>query len=325
MMTFYKAMRLLLVVLLVVVFAGVSDYMYGQAGRGRGRLRGLVLDPDGKAVVNAKVQIVWHKDKAQKRKSTTNDKGRFAISGLAGGNWQIFIDADGFRQAQVMASIQQVPDNPIVNIKLEKPREKVVQDSLSTDNSLISQGKKLFAEARYDEAQAKFEKFLLKQPDFYQTHLEIGNCHKEKEEFELAMAQYKKALEKAPTDGTDIQLIAQVNAAIGDLYIRKKDLKTAQEFFKKSLELDPKDEILAYNVGEIFFSNNKTNEAIHYFKLASLIKPKWGTPHLKMGYAYLNSADYKNAVTCFKKFLELDPESAEAPAIKELIASLKDM
>jgi tetratricopeptide (TPR) repeat protein len=325
-MIFNKAIRYIFVIILVILFAGASDYLFGQAGRGRGRLRGLVMDPDGKAVADANVEIVWHKDKKQKRTAKTNDKGRFAISGLAGGNWQIFVSADGYKQVQVMAAIQQVPDNPIVNIRLKRPRpEEVKVDALSQDNSLIGQGKKLFSEARYDEAQSKFEEFLVKQPDFYQTHLLIGDCNKEKGEFDQALSQYKKALEKAPTDGTDIQVIAKVNSSIGDLYIRKNDLKTAQEYFKKSLELDPKDEILAYNVGEIFFSNNKTAEAIHYFKLAASIKPAWGTPHLKMGYAYLNTADYKNAVACFNKFLQLDPQSKEAPAIKEIIASLKGM
>ncbi|MCP5048341.1 MAG: tetratricopeptide repeat protein, partial [bacterium] len=91
------------------------------------------------------------------------------------------------------------------------------------------------------------------------------------------------------------------------------------------LDLNPKDHILAYNVGEIFFSNNKTEEAIRYFNQAATIKPDWGQPHLKIGYAYLNSADYKNAIAAFKKFLELDPQSKEAPAIKDVIKSLKDL
>lgn len=316
----------MMVILLVMAFAGISDYAYAQAGRGKGRLRGHVKDTEGNNVANAEVEIIFHLDKNVKHKTKTKKNGRFAFGGLSGGNWQIFVVAEGYREAQTMASIQQVSDNPVAKIILRKPSAEVVaKKQLSGDSGLIGQGKALFEEAKYDEALEKFEKFLAKQPGFFQTYLLIGNCYKEKGEHDVALEKYKTALEKMPADEPDIKLSAKVNSAIGDLYIRKNDLKTAQEYFKKSLALDPKDEILAYNVGEIFFSNSKTDEAIHYFKLASSIKPKWSTPYLKIGYAYLNSADYKNAVASFNKFLELDPTHAEAGTIKELIASLKDM
>jgi tetratricopeptide (TPR) repeat protein len=312
----------------VVLLLGVSGAagLFGQAGRGIGRLKGSVKDVDGKFIAGAQVEIVWHSDQKIKRKTKTNKKGRYSFNALAGGNWQVFVKAEGYAEGQKMAAIQQVQDNPPVNIILRRPSQAVQKKKkLDSSTKLVEAGKLLFAEAKFDEALEKFQEFLGKAPEFYQTHLLIGNCYKEKSEFDKAMAEYKTALEKAPTDGTDKNVLAQVQSAIGDLYIRQNDLKTAQEYFKKSLELDPSNEILAYNVGEIFFSNNKTDDAITYFKLASSIKPTWGMPHLKMGYAYLNSADYKNAVACFNEFLKLDPNHAEAAGIKELVKSLKDM
>ena len=89
--------------------------------------------------------------------------------------------------------------------------------------------------------------------------------------------------------------------------------------------LNPKDEILAYNVAEIFFSNNKNEEAKKYYEVASQIKPKWGIPHLKLGYVYLNMGDMPKAIESFSKFVEMDPENSEVPAIKDLIKSLKEM
>lgn len=324
-MKFYKAMRVLLVVVLVLAFAGTADLL-AQAGRGVGRMRGTVKDEDGNFLAGASVEIIWHKDQKIKRKSKTDKKGRFSFAGLAGGNWQVFVKHEGYREGQQMAVIQQVSVNPPVNVILRKPSAEVVEKKkLDKATKLVDEGKALFAQAKFDEALEKFKEFLEKEPDFYQTHLLIGNCYKEKSEFDKAMTEYKAALEKAPTDGTDKNIIAQVQSAIGDLYIRKNDLASAQDYFRKSLDLDPTNEILAYNVGEIFFSNNKTDDAIKYFTLASSIKPKWGMPHLKMGYAYLNSARYKEAVESFKKFLELEPDNAEAPAVQELLKSLKDM
>jgi tetratricopeptide (TPR) repeat protein len=246
---------------------------------------------------------------------------------LGFGNWEIFVEAKGYKPAQKMALVSELSVNPTVKIVMKKSVQAAVKKKLEKSVSLVDKANQLFAEAKFAEAQELYEQFLEKQPKFYQTHLYIGNCHKEKGEYDQAMAQYRKALEKAPADGDpkDIREKAKIQAAIGDLYIRKNDLKAAQEYFKKSLDLSPEDEILAYNVGEIFFSNNKTREAIHYFQLAASIKPGWADPHLKLGYTYLNSGDYKSAVDSFNKFLELAPDSDQADTIKEVIKSLKDL
>jgi len=83
---------------------------------------------------------------------------------------------------------------------------------------------------------------------------------------------------------------------------------------------------LAYNVGEIYFSTQKIDEAIHYFTISTQIKPDWPLPYLKLGYVYLNKGDYSNAEANFKKFLEMDPNSPEAPTVQnilEYIAKIK--
>ena len=85
----------------------------------------------------------------------------------------------------------------------------------------------------------------------------------------------------------------------------------------------PDNEVLAYNVGEIYFSNRKIDEAIHYFELSIEIKPDWPASYLKLGYAYLNKGDNEKAKLNFNKFLELDPESSEAPAVKNIVDYLE--
>lgn len=326
-MTWNRVLRLAVLWVVVGLYISSIGFLYGQEGRGRGLMRGIVTDEDGQNIANASVQVFWHQNKNVVFNIKTNDKGKFSVNGLAGGNWEIFVSAEGYLDAQKMSSIQQVPDNPVINIIMKKKTAenttKIVQNNLDKNASLIDQGKQLFNEGKFDEALDIFQQFSEKQPEFYQTHMLIGNCYKETGELEQALSAYQKALSLAPADNTDKTFMSQIEAAIGDLYIRKNDLKTAQDHFKKSLEYSPTDEILAYNVGEIFFSNNKTDEALMYFKLASSIKPQWSQPFLKLGYVYLNAGDYPNAKTSFQKFLELDPENAEASTVKEVLDSLK--
>jgi len=331
-MTLYRMIKPMVTLTLVLTLGFTAVMVHAQAGRGKGRLKGIVIDEEGKHVVNALVEIAWHEDQKVKHETRTNKKGRFVFMNLGSGNWQIFVDAEGYRHTETRTNVLQLTNSPTIKIVVKKPKptesvEDIMKKELKESSSLAGKANQLFADAKYDEAQELFEKLLKKQPQFYQTHFFIGNCYKEKGEFDQAMAEYKKILEKTSESTTekDQQLRAQVQAAIGDIYIRKNDLKTAQEYFKKSLELYPKDEILAYNVGEIFFSSNKTKQAIHYFKLAASVKTDWGEPHLKLGYTYLNTADYKNAIASFKKFLELAPQSKQAAEIKELIQSLEGM
>jgi Tfp pilus assembly protein PilF len=80
---------------------------------------------------------------------------------------------------------------------------------------------------------------------------------------------------------------------------------------------------LAYNVGEIYFSNQNLDEAQKYFELATQIKPEWPDPYLKMGYVYLNNADNVNAVRMFEKFLTLEPEGERAALAKNILNAIK--
>jgi tetratricopeptide (TPR) repeat protein len=115
---------------------------------------------------------------------------------------------------------------------------------------------------------------------------------------------------------------AKALASFGEICLRQEKLKEAQEFFTQSIALNPKDEILAYNVAEIFFGQNQIDEAIKNYQLAIQIKPEWSEPYLKIGYAYLNKGNMTKAIESLNEFLKRDPESPQAPVVKSLIESL---
>ena len=331
-MTLYKMIKPVVTLTLILTLGFTALMVHAQSGLGRGRLKGVVMNEEGEAVVNALVEIEWQEDRRFKHETRTNKKGRFFFRSLGSGNWDIFINAEGYRYTKAQTGVRQLTGKPMLNIVIKKINTTDLIDDIMKGKFKGSAGQtakayQLFLGAEYDEAREGFEQLLVKQPQFYHIYYFIGNCYKEKGELDRAMAEYKKILEitSQSTGKKDQRLIAQAQAAIGEIYIDKNDIETARDYFKKSLELYPKNQILAYNVGEIFFANNKTEQAIHYFKLAAAIKPDWGRPHLKLGYIYLNTSDNKNAIASFKKFLELSPQSKQAAEIKELIKSLETM
>jgi len=296
-----------------------------QAGRGKARINGVVKDEDGASIKSGKIVMQFLKNEQLKRETTTNEKGEWAFLGLGTGRWRLTASADGYIPTYKDIYIKQLELNPKITLTLKKIEESdksIIEDEAFFN--LLEEANLLFAEKNYDGAISLLEQFLEQNPDAYQIHLSTGDCYREKGEFDKAIEEYNKALEQALADeemGKETAAIAI--ASLGEISLRKEDFEKAQDYFKQSIEMYPDNEILAYNVGEIYFSNRKIEEAIHYFELSTQIKPDWPASYLKLGYVYLNKSDYEKAKLNFNKFLELDPESPEAPTVKNMIDYLE--
>lgn len=80
--------------------------------------------------------------------------------------------------------------------------------------------------------------------------------------------------------------------------------------------------LLCFKLGEFCQQNQETEEALQYFHMAARLKSKWGEPHLKLGFIYMEAGNSKKARAHFQKFLKLSPQSDEAEAVQFLIETL---
>jgi tetratricopeptide (TPR) repeat protein len=299
----------------ILCFLILSTLGLAQAGRGKGRLFGTVVDEQGNPVPQAIVNIEFEKGGLQD-KTECNKKGEWGFVGLGKGNFRVTVSAEGFLDNISIVFVKQLEKNPPANIILLEDKEKKARVKDEASLLDLDKGNQLFSERKFDEALEIFKKFAELNPTIYQIYFNIGDVYREKSDFEKAIEQYNLALAKA-REKADLVMQAKALAAL-----RQSKFKEAQESFTQSIALNPKDEILAYNVAEIFFGNNQTDKAIEYYQLAIQIKPEWSEPYLKIGYALLNKGDIPKAVESFNEFLKRDPESAQAPVIKGLIDSL---
>jgi len=302
-----------------------SGLAYPQAGRGLGRIGGVVVDTDDKPIEGAKVTIVYSQDESMKHETTTNKKGEWAFLGLGTGNWNMTASVKGFLPISRALYVSQLSVNPRVTVRLQRTATGgggIIQDE--TTYVFLEKANQLFKEKKYDEAIASYREFMDKNPAAYQVSLSIADCYQEKGEIEKAMELYNKIIEQAKTDqAMGKEMTAKAQAGIGNCYLKQDKLQEAQDYFKQSVDNTPNDEILAYNVGEIYFKNNKFDDALRYFDLAAQIKPDWPDPYLKLGYVYLNKADNANAISKLEKFLSLEPEGERAANAKNIINILK--
>lgn len=311
--------------LFIVTVLCFTSFILAQAGRGNARISGVVKDEQGNGIKSAKIVIEFLEDAQVMREITVDKKGEWAIMGLGTGTWRVTASAEGYISVYKDFYVQQLERNPKLTLVLKKTIQSD-QAMIEDESSLgfLEKTNQLFTEKKYDEAIALLKQFLEINPNVYQAFIGIGDCYREKGELEQALEEYNKALEQAKKDESmGKEMTAKALARIGECYMRKEDFETAQDYFKLSIESYPENEILAYNVGEIYFSNQKIDEAIHYFELSTQIKSDWGPPYLKLGYAYLNKGDYENAKLNLNKFLELDPESPEETRVKNMIDYLE--
>ncbi|MFW6140530.1 MAG: tetratricopeptide repeat protein [Acidobacteriota bacterium] len=307
---------------LICVF--VTSSLWAQAGRGQARISGVVLDENNEGIPSVRIVCEFTENPEVKEVTTTNKKGEWAILGLGTGMWKVTASKEGYIPVSTEIYVQQLKKNPKIKLTLKSMDSKELDADLSSAN-LLEKAEAQFNDENYEEALSFLQQFLDENPEAYQIYDSMGDCYREMGEFDSAIENYQKVLEKAKADKEDQrEIISSALAGIGECYLKMEDYEKAQDYFEQSLEAYPDNEVLAYNVGEIYFSQNEIDQAIKYFTVATEIKPDWSPPYLKLGYVNLNKGDFESAEVNFKKFLELEPDSPDAPTVKNILEFLAE-
>ncbi len=313
----------IIIFLFIIIF--LTGNIIAQEGNGQGRLKGFVLDTDKNPIIGAKVSLEYIKYN-KKIETITDNKGKFSFLGLGVGVIKISAEKDGFVIGGNQTRVSGAQRNPTQYIKLKKLSElKAKDDPNAKVKDEFSQAINLFDNEKFDKALELFLSFRQKKPDMYKVGLNIGNCYLELKKYNEAINEFNKVLEKIKTENPELKgskTASQIFASIGDIYMRQDNLKNAEKYFKKSIEIDQSDHALAYNIAEILFLANKTDDAIKYYYIAIKIKPDWSKSYKQIGYAFLNKGNTKKAIEMFKIFLKLDAKSSDAQIIRDVIKSL---
>lgn len=313
-----------LLIFLALSLIGTSTFAQEQTGKGR--ISGTVVDEEGQPVEGASV-LVESVTTETKFQGVSDKSGHFAVAGIGTGTWRITAIKKGFSSSSLNLNVRQLRRTPPITITLKKMGgfEALMTDEASFQ--LFDRGNSLVEEEKYDEALEVFEEFKTTYPEVYQVHLNIGTCYLKKGDLEKAEAAFQfvldKTLELHGDYSADSPASLRAFTGLGELYILGGDYEKGQEYLTMALAISPEDEVAAYNVGQIFFSNQRPDEAIKYYKLAIRIKEDWSKPYLRLGYTYLNKGDFNAALEYLNKFVEMDPENPEVPQTKKMIETIE--
>lgn len=136
-----------------------------------------------------------------------------------------------------------------------------------------------------------------------------------KEELEAVATQW---VAKAPDNPEAMVRLAGVKAARGDF-------AGAEELYRKIAAVDPANaDRMFYNVGASILNQQGVGEedrrrAVEAFKQAIAINPNNAKAYLQMGNAYAGLGEMDNAKSAWREFIKLQPESADAKALQDLV------
>jgi len=317
--------------LITVLVMATATMDFAQQGRGKGRIRGTVVDAAGNPIPDVKI-MVEHIQYGTRFQGESDKKGGWAVAGLGTGYFRITAEKEDYSPIYHEMQVSQFsPKNSPVNFTMQKVQAQDMGVPAIENNAVIAlleDGNNLFDKEKYDEALAKYQEFLAQNPTVYQVTINIGNCHREMGEYEKAIEAFNIILEKIKEEKGSLESdknAASALSGIGETYIKSGELDKAVGYLQQALSILPEDETLAFNIGEILFKKGEAVKGIEFFEKAIEIKSDWSPPYLQLGYAFLNVDNYQMAVKSFRKFIELAPDDPLTPSITALIPKLEEM
>ena len=292
---------------------------------GRGRMQGTVTDEEGNPLAGVKITAHNPEVTPSTLESTTDERGRWAIMGFTSATWQFAFELDGYLLLQMSARVQMLSKNADMDVELTSATPEAAAMATGVGEGggglanmeLFEEGEAAFEAGEYSVAAAKWEEFLLANPDVYQVNVNIGNAYREAGDNSKAMAAFQLVLDHDPTD-------PRANFNMAEVLVHEGETDEAMIYFERVIQSAPDDPAVYYNVAELYFAQRVAESAIEYYNRALAVQPDYLPALKQLGFAQVNAGQVEGAITTFEKFVELAPEDhPDAPLIKDVLVALK--
>ena len=294
-------------------FAAVGLLLLAQplfAQMGTGRVSGTVKDQDGQPIEGATV-TAQAGDSSRILEATTDERGRWAILGFRSRAYDFSVQAPGFMPYNYQAPMKQAGKNPDMDLVLERVQ---MGQSAGTGGGVLAEAQELHQAGRFDEALVKYDEVLANDPMVYQINLNRGAVLRELDRLEEARAAYGVVLDQEPENAAAL-------VALADMAVKAGDLDTAVTHFEAAISATD-DEIIPFNVAQIYFQNGEMDKAIEFYREASDRRMDWAEPHLQIAMVYLNKGDLVVAAEHLEMAIEVEPDSVAAATAQQMLEAL---
>lgn len=147
----------------------------------------------------------------------------------------------------------------------------------------------LEAEARFEEAAAKYERALELEPGLSQGHVNLIHLYTGLGEYRKAEEHYRACLETDPN-------LAELHYNFGLLRALQQQYQEAMKFFQTALEINPYYADAHMNLGAMLQELERMTEAEQHFRLALKNNPGHRLAHFNLGRVLQTREEYGQAI-----------------------------
>lgn len=298
----------------------------------RNTVEGVVYEPTGQRL-NRRVKVKISGATGGTLFGWTDDNGAFAFRRLAGGSYQITVDAgEGVRAVENVDVFDAGPRSgrgQTVNVHIQlrwaerRPEAKpgVVNAALAdvpkAALELYRQALDAAAAGDGKKAVERLKGALKHHPRFMLAFNELGVQHMRLGELAEAEAALRSAVEIAPEDFNP-------RFNLGLLFLRKKQFEPSAAELRLALKSKPSAAAARMHLGRALIGLGKFAEAeVEMRRAAELGGAEVNEAHRYLGAIYIELADTARAISSLEKYLALEPKAKDADSIRKIVEQLR--
>ncbi len=157
----------------------------------------------------------------------------------------------------------------------------------------------------YADAETLWRATLVRNPDSFMAHYNLGTCLDHEGRIDKAIEQYRKALQINPDLYDALNNLGLALAARGQL-------DEAMENYRKALQINPNSPGVLNNLGLALAIKGRFGEAIENYRKALQINPNFSEALNNLGVALTDTGQFDEAIKNYRKALRIDPNSSKA-------------
>lgn len=186
----------------------------------------------------------------------------------------------------------------------------MVENDENNPNYWINMGYSLTAQGKDEQAIKYYKKALELDPDNVVAHGNLGNAYSTKRDFENAKKHLEYVTRRYPE-----YVEGWINLGV---FYGEEGNKLDQELncFKEAIKLDPSRPQIWRNIGNIYRTKRKFEEAKPYYEESLRLRPDHVDTLYDYALVHFNLNEIDQAEKCCDKILEIDPNHADANSDK---------
>ena len=157
----------------------------------------------------------------------------------------------------------------------------------------------------YESEETLWTDTLVKNPECWLGHGNLGSAFLQKGELDKAIAQFKTALEINPN-------YPEAHYNLGAVLGQKGQLDKAIDHYQKAVEINPNLAEARNNLGLALVQKGRVDEAITQYQKALEIVPYDAKANNNLGFALAQKGQMDQALEQYRKALEIDPDNVQA-------------